>query len=238
MSSQTAYDVEINFYYHTISSLVRRPGPDLTARQLAIFLVCYHEEAQQTIRGLASLLNISRPAVTRALDRLESFSYVRRKTDTRDMRSKLVTKTPKGASFLREIDRIVTAFAAADGKAGAMRGENGIEALRRITTSSVASDSQDMSARQIGVIMTCLLTPKPHTIRGLAKTLNISKPAVTRAVDRLVELGYAERQRDPADGRSVFVKPTSSGNSFIKRTKRMAAPPATERSSKVDRAAA
>jgi hypothetical protein len=62
----------------TIVALVRRDGPDLTARQLSVFLICYLEGEAQTVRGLAAKLNVSKPAITRALDRLSEFDLVRR----------------------------------------------------------------------------------------------------------------------------------------------------------------
>ena len=65
----------------TVVSLVRREGPDLSARQLGVFLTCYFEEEAQTVRGLAAKLNISKPAITRALDRLAEFDLVRRFDD-------------------------------------------------------------------------------------------------------------------------------------------------------------
>jgi hypothetical protein len=45
----------------TIVSLVRRQGPDLSARQLGVFLTSYLEEEAQTVRGLAAKLNVSKP---------------------------------------------------------------------------------------------------------------------------------------------------------------------------------
>jgi DNA-binding MarR family transcriptional regulator len=57
----------------TIFALVRRDRPDLTARQLGEFLTCYLEDEAQTVRGLAAKLNVSKPAITRALDRLSEF---------------------------------------------------------------------------------------------------------------------------------------------------------------------
>jgi hypothetical protein len=72
----------------TIVALVRRDGPDLTARQLSVFLICYLESEAQTVRGLAARLNVAKPAITRALDRLAEFDLVRRKTDP------LETRTP------------------------------------------------------------------------------------------------------------------------------------------------
>ena len=51
---------------HSIVGLVRRDGPDLSARQLAVFLACYLETEAQTVRGLAAKLNLSKPAVSRS----------------------------------------------------------------------------------------------------------------------------------------------------------------------------
>jgi DNA-binding MarR family transcriptional regulator len=60
---------------------------------------------------LAASLAISKPAVTRALDRLESHEFVRRATDDRDRRSIIVLRTIKGSVYLRELaDHIVRAF--------------------------------------------------------------------------------------------------------------------------------
>ena len=58
--------------------------------------------------------------------------------------------------------------------------------------------------RQMALLLTVYTTPPPHTVRGLAKTLNISKPAVTRALDRLCGIDLARRKRDDADRRNVL----------------------------------
>ncbi len=91
----------------TIVALVRRDGPDLSARQLGVFLTSYLEDEAQTVRGLAGKLNVSKPAITRALDRLSEFDLVRRKTDPLDRRSVLVQRTMAGAGFLRDIKKIL-----------------------------------------------------------------------------------------------------------------------------------
>jgi len=91
----------------TIVELVRRDGPDLSARQLGVFLTCYLEDEAQTVRGLAAQLGVSKPAITRALDRLTEFDLVKRKTDPMDRRSVLVQRTPAGMSFLRELRAIL-----------------------------------------------------------------------------------------------------------------------------------
>ncbi|NHN87839.1 MarR family transcriptional regulator [Acetobacter sp. LMG 1627] len=91
----------------TMVSLVRRDGPDLSARQLAVFLTCYLQEEGHTVRGLAAELNVSKPAITRALDRLGELDLARRKVDPLDRRSVLVQRTLKGAAYLREIRSIM-----------------------------------------------------------------------------------------------------------------------------------
>src|SRR5213080_4522656 len=96
----------------TIVALVRRDGPDLYARQLGVFLTSYSEDEAQTVRGLAAKLNVSKPAITRALDRLSEFDLVRRKTDPLDRRSVLVQRTATGMAFLRELRTILRDAAA------------------------------------------------------------------------------------------------------------------------------
>jgi DNA-binding MarR family transcriptional regulator len=91
----------------TIVALVRRDGPDLSARQMGVFLTSYLEDEAQTVRGLASKLNVSKPAITRALDRLSEFDLVRRKTDPLDRRSVLVQRTIVGAAFVRDLKKIL-----------------------------------------------------------------------------------------------------------------------------------
>jgi DNA-binding MarR family transcriptional regulator len=91
----------------TTVALVRRDGPDLSARQLGVFLTCYLEGEAQTVRGLAAKLDVSKPAITRALDRLAEFDLVRRKTDPLDRRSVLVQRTMAGAGFLRDLKKIL-----------------------------------------------------------------------------------------------------------------------------------
>jgi DNA-binding MarR family transcriptional regulator len=96
-----------------IVELVRRDGPDLSARQLGVFLTCYLETEAQTVRGLAAKLGVSKPAITRALDRLSEFDLVRRKTDPLDRRSVLVQRTATGMAFLRELRTILRDAASA-----------------------------------------------------------------------------------------------------------------------------
>jgi DNA-binding MarR family transcriptional regulator len=78
---------------------------DLTIRQLAIMLTCYHEPEPQTVRGLSAALSISRPAVTRGLDRLETEGLVKRQPEPGDNRSVIVAPTKTGSKMLAALDR-------------------------------------------------------------------------------------------------------------------------------------
>ncbi len=100
-------DQLVGIFRDTIVSLVRRDGVDLSARQLGVFLTCYLTDGAHTVRGLAQELNVSKPAITRALDRLTELDFIRRKVDPSDRRSVLVQRTVKGAAFLRETRHIM-----------------------------------------------------------------------------------------------------------------------------------
>lgn len=100
-------DQMVGILRDTIVSLVRRDGPDLSARQLGVFLTCYLQEGPHTVRGLAADLNVSKPAITRALDRLGELELARRKVDPADRRSVLVQKTVKGSAFLKDLRSIM-----------------------------------------------------------------------------------------------------------------------------------
>ena len=97
----------VGIFRDTVVALVRRDGPDLSARQLGVFLTCYLQEGNHTVRGLAADLNVSKPAITRALDRLTELDFARRKVDPQDRRSVLVQRTLKGQAFLRELRSIM-----------------------------------------------------------------------------------------------------------------------------------
>jgi len=90
-----------------------------------------------------------------------------------------------------------------------------LELWRHALVASVRGDAPDLSARQMSLMLSVYLGEGPHTVRGLAQALRISKPAVSRALDRLGELGYVFRQRDELDRRNVLVQRTQSGARFL-----------------------
>ncbi|WP_137126265.1 MarR family transcriptional regulator [Roseomonas sp. HF4] len=107
MTSQGNPDQQIGILRETIVALVRSDGPDLSARQLAVLLSVYLSEGPHTVRGLAADLNVSKPAITRALDRLGELDLARRKVDPADRRSVLVQRTPRGSTFLQDLQKVM-----------------------------------------------------------------------------------------------------------------------------------
>jgi DNA-binding MarR family transcriptional regulator len=84
----------------------------------------------------------------------------------------------------------------------------------------VRSGEPDLTNRQMALLMLVYLTPGPHTVRGLAKVLGVSKPVVTRALNTLGGLGYLRRERDQDDRRNIFVVRTHEGAEFLEGFKR------------------
>ena len=104
MTSPTAAMLDnLDMVNAALSNMVRSAGRDLSARQLCVFLTAYRHEGPHTVRGLAALLNVSKPAITRALDRLSELDLARRKVDPADRRSVLVQRTVKGGKFFAEM---------------------------------------------------------------------------------------------------------------------------------------
>ncbi|MCF8482288.1 MAG: MarR family transcriptional regulator [Rhodospirillum sp.] len=97
----------LDLWRGSIVESVRRDAPDLSARQMALLLTVYMTPPPHTVRGLAGLLNVSKPAITRAVDRLSEYGLVKRKTDEADRRSVLIQRTVKGSVFLREFGDII-----------------------------------------------------------------------------------------------------------------------------------
>ena len=93
----------------------------------------------------------------------------------------------------------------------------------RVMVKALRRDLPDMTQRQLALLLHVYLAEPPHTVRGLAAELHMSKPAVTRALDRLSKLGFLKRQTDEADKRSVLVKRTVTGAVFLRDFADMAA---------------
>lgn len=101
-------DHSLDHWKSTLIDYVRSGEPDLTNRQMALMLLVYLDSGPHTVRGLARALNVSKPVVTRALNRLGALGYLRRQRDETDKRNIFVARTPEGADFLAEFGQFVS----------------------------------------------------------------------------------------------------------------------------------
>ncbi|MDB5534548.1 MAG: MarR family transcriptional regulator [Hyphomicrobiales bacterium] len=76
-------------------------------------------------------------------------------------------------------------------------------------------DAADFTLRQLTILLTVYLEQPPHTVRGLAAKLAVTKPVITRALDSLGKLGILTRKRDPADKRNVIIQRTVKGALYV-----------------------
>jgi len=75
----------------------------------------------------------------------------------------------------------------------------------------------DLSVRQMTILLTIYLEAPPHTVRGLAAKLGVSKPVITRALDSMGRLELVSRRRDEEDRRNVLVQRTVKGALYLER---------------------
>lgn len=93
-----------------------------------------------------------------------------------------------------------------------------VQALRlwhEVTLDMVREEEIDLSARQMAILLTIYLEVPPHTVRGLARRLNVTKPVITRALDSMGGLDLVSRRRDDIDRRNVIVQRTVKGALFL-----------------------
>ncbi|QYJ01309.1 MarR family transcriptional regulator [Thalassovita mediterranea] len=104
----------LNLWRRALSSYVRTSDGDLTARQQAILMTVALSAGPHTVRGLATDLELAKPAVTRAVDALEKLGFVRRRRDEHDLRSVIIERTVEGMTWLREFAELVIAAEAGE----------------------------------------------------------------------------------------------------------------------------
>lgn len=65
-------------------------------------------------------------------------------------------------------------------------------------------------------VLGCLveMPDQEHTVRGLASTLGVARPVITRSADKLVDLGLISRVHDERDRRSVLLSARSAGRKY------------------------
>ncbi len=86
-----------------------------------------------------------------------------------------------------------------------------------VSMQQVRLDERDLSLRQLAILLEIYLVPPPHTVRGLAAKLDVTKPVITRALDTMGALGLVARERDERDRRNVIIKRTIDGALYLER---------------------
>ncbi len=89
--------------------------------------------------------------------------------------------------------------------------------LRTLSLEQVRDEMPDLTTRQAAILLTIYLEPPPHTVRGLAAKLNVTKPVITRALDTMGALELVSRHRDEKDRRNVLVRRTVAGALYVER---------------------
>lgn len=86
-----------------------------------------------------------------------------------------------------------------------------------MTLTQVRREDHDLTLRQTAILLQIYLVPPPHTVRGLAATLGVTKPVITRALDTMGEMGLVDRVRDDRDRRNVIIKRTVTGALYLEK---------------------
>ncbi|WP_353643421.1 MarR family winged helix-turn-helix transcriptional regulator [Mesorhizobium sp. WSM2239] len=98
-----------------------------------------------------------------------------------------------------------------------LRPSQALRLWQQVTLSEVRDDAPDLTVRQAAILLTIYLDPPPHTVRGLAARLNVTKPVITRALDSMGALKLVSRHRDELDKRNVLVRRTVEGALYVER---------------------
>ncbi len=98
-----------------------------------------------------------------------------------------------------------------------LRASQALRLWQTVSLAQVRDDAPDLSERQMAILLTIYLDPPPHTVRGLAAHLGVTKPVITRALDTMGSKNLLSRHRDERDRRNVLVKRTVEGALFVER---------------------
>lgn len=92
-----------------------------------------------------------------------------------------------------------------------LRASQALNLWHQVSHALVLDGEIDLSFRQVTILLTIYLEPPPHTVRGLASKLNVTKPVITRALDTMGKHGLVSRVRDEKDKRNVVIQRTVEG---------------------------
>lgn len=82
-----------------------------------------------------------------------------------------------------------------------------------LTALRIDRDAHLLTVRQLA-LLDCIVVRRVLNVSLCATSLDVPRPTVTRATDRLVEYGLVERTRIAEDRRAVILQPTGRGLAF------------------------
>ncbi len=113
-----------------------------------------------------------------------------------------------------------------------MKPQQGLDLLHDVTLAMVRETKPegmaDFTHRQLAILLTVYLERPPHTVRGLALKLGVTKPVITRALDAMGKQEIIARRRDEADKRNVIIQRTVKGALYVEKLGDMVARKAHE----------
>jgi DNA-binding MarR family transcriptional regulator len=98
-------NANVEWLRHVLLSSVRDKRPDLSMRQLAILLLTHSSEVPPGVKELTALLQIPKPSITRAIDRLQYVQLVTRRTSLKDRRQVTIHLVPGGVEYWQQIKK-------------------------------------------------------------------------------------------------------------------------------------
>ena len=77
----------------------------------------------------------------------------------------------------------------------AIRPAQALKLLHDFSYALVRDGEPDFSPRQLSILLTIYMESPPHTVRGLAKKLGVTKPVITRALDIALRTIFSLQRR-------------------------------------------
>ncbi len=98
-----------------------------------------------------------------------------------------------------------------------LRHTQALQLWHDVSLAMVHDNSHDLTVRQMTILLSIYLEPPPHTVRGLAAKLRVTKPVITRALDTMGIKGLVSRRRDERDRRNVVIQKTLEGSLYLEK---------------------
>ena len=98
-----------------------------------------------------------------------------------------------------------------------MNSGQSLKLWHQVSLALVHAKDPDLTQRQMAILMIVYLEKPPHTVRGLAARLNVTKPVITRALDTMGRMKLLQRRRDSEDRRNVVIGRTLEGALYLEK---------------------